>query len=442
MPEKIKQILGRFGASRVKGALSSRINRESVSQRDNTRVGGNGGTVYSPSIERGVVRREEPRFDDGPMGFIPYVGDALQAAQAVSELNDGKYGSAALDAGLLLLPNIIEKPITKVVGNVAKTLRRVPVESLPELVDAIKFPYRGRNFVHHSADLNRVSDILRGESRAITPSLAVSRVDDFNDIAATPMKYGDFTFIGDKSLLDNSALFKGDAMSPTVLDVYPEAWTGKSVPPELREDVAEKLWNEAMHGEYRASGPRMTIDELSMAPMNKSDRYFEAIYHGTLPYERFKYVVAPEPGSLPVSRAPYAKAREKLTEDTIDALEKNGLKVKLYNNNYKPYEGYSDWAEKILDIVSDTDNGVLFKSGGGIHIKPSHRGRLTELKKRTGKTEAELYRTGSPAVRKMITFARNSRKWKHGDGGLLDNDTGDNTQLVLDIIQRIKAGLK
>lgn len=46
-----------------------------------------------------------------------------------------------------------------------------------------------------------------------------------------------------------------------------------------------------------------------------------------------------------------------------------------------------------------------------IRIKPQNRGKLTALKKRTGKTEAELYRTGSAATRKMITFARNSRKW-------------------------------
>lgn len=54
-----------------------------------------------------------------------------------------------------------------------------------------------------------------------------------------------------------------------------------------------------------------------------------------------------------------------------------------------------------------------FKNGKDIYIKPSHRGRLTALKKRTGKSEAELYRTGSAATRKMITFARNARKWKH-----------------------------
>lgn len=60
-----------------------------------------------------------------------------------------------------------------------------------------------------------------------------------------------------------------------------------------------------------------------------------------------------------------------------------------------------------------------FAEGGSIHIKPSHKGRLTKLKKRTGKTEAELYRTGSPATRKMITFARNVRKFKHALGGPL-----------------------
>lgn len=49
----------------------------------------------------------------------------------------------------------------------------------------------------------------------------------------------------------------------------------------------------------------------------------------------------------------------------------------------------------------------------GIHIKPENRGKLTRLKKRTGKSESELWKEGNPAVRKMITFARNARKWKH-----------------------------
>lgn len=73
---------------------------------------------------------------------------------------------------------------------------------------------------------------------------------------------------------------------------------------------------------------------------------------------------------------------------------------------YQPREG---------GIINRIKGFFGFKNGkdSGIHIKPSHRGRLTALKKRTGKSEAELYRTGGPAVRKMITFARNARKWHH-----------------------------
>ena len=61
-----------------------------------------------------------------------------------------------------------------------------------------------------------------------------------------------------------------------------------------------------------------------------------------------------------------------------------------------------------------------FAEGGGIEIK--HPGRLTRLKERTGKTEAELWAEGNPDVRKMITFARNSRKWSKAMGGKLHKD--------------------
>ena len=69
----------------------------------------------------------------------------------------------------------------------------------------------------------------------------------------------------------------------------------------------------------------------------------------------------------------------------------------------------------ISDIMSEMPSLFpRFADGKSpIHIKPANRGKLTRLKKRTGKSEAELYRTGGPSVRKMITFARNARKWRH-----------------------------
>ena len=67
--------------------------------------------------------------------------------------------------------------------------------------------------------------------------------------------------------------------------------------------------------------------------------------------------------------------------------------------------------------ISGNGGGNEYKEGGSIQIK--HPGRLTALKERTGKTEAELWATGNAHTRKMITFARNARKWKHDDGGSL-----------------------
>ncbi len=77
---------------------------------------------------------------------------------------------------------------------------------------------------------------------------------------------------------------------------------------------------------------------------------------------------------------------------------------------------------KVIDgkTYTQTWEGNQFRNGGGIHIKPSHRGRLTELKARTGKSEAELYNDGNPSHKKMVVFARNARKWKHEDGGFLE----------------------
>lgn len=87
-------------------------------------------------------------------------------------------------------------------------------------------------------------------------------------------------------------------------------------------------------------------------------------------------------------------------------------------------QGYYPTVDSRGNIYTQTWKGNELKEGGSIHIKPSHRGRLTELKERTGKSEAELYNDGNPAHKKMVVFARNARKWKHDDGGNLFDDGG------------------
>ena len=74
---------------------------------------------------------------------------------------------------------------------------------------------------------------------------------------------------------------------------------------------------------------------------------------------------------------------------------------------------------------------------GGIHIKPSHRGRFTEYKERTGNTTEEALHSPDPHVRQMANFARNAAKWKHADGGIVVGQTYDASP---EMIQKLKDG--
>ena len=76
--------------------------------------------------------------------------------------------------------------------------------------------------------------------------------------------------------------------------------------------------------------------------------------------------------------------------------------------------------DKLADLATRiSDFGYEYKKGGKIYIKPSHRGKFTALKKRTGHSASWFKAHGTPAQKKMATFALNARKWKHADGGFL-----------------------
>jgi hypothetical protein len=63
------------------------------------------------------------------------------------------------------------------------------------------------------------------------------------------------------------------------------------------------------------------------------------------------------------------------------------------------------------------NNGSVTMGKSGIKIKPSHKGRFTAFKKRTGETTEEAKHSSDPHVRRMATFAANAAKWKHQHGG-------------------------
>ena len=91
---------------------------------------GQTGTLILPEVR---VNARDPRkpvptaFDRNEdllrpmMDFVPVVGDALQAKDAVTDAVNGDYLNAGIGAGLLFVPNILEKPL-KTVGKGIKSI--------------------------------------------------------------------------------------------------------------------------------------------------------------------------------------------------------------------------------------------------------------------------------------------------------------------------------
>ena len=68
-----------------------------------------------------------------------------------------------------------------------------------------------------------------------------------------------------------------------------------------------------------------------------------------------------------------------------------------------------------------TEHLLFLKKGGGIHIKKKNRGKFTDYC--GGTVTEECIRRGknssNPTTRKRATFAANSRRWKHQQGGII-----------------------
>jgi len=82
----------------------------------------------------------------------------------------------------------------------------------------------------------------------------------------------------------------------------------------------------------------------------------------------------------------------------------------------------TNWLEKIQEKRSTVIDNIIgsFKKGGGIHIDPKNKGKFTATKEKTGETTEELTHSKNPLTRKRAIFAQNAKKWKHEDGGSIE----------------------
>lgn len=187
----------------------------------------------------------------------------------------------------------------------------------------------------------------------------------------------------------------------------------------------EETFNDAFGRARRAGLPKFTFDEKEYTTeLGDNPDNYEAGQKRT-------QVVGAIPIPVEYNKKGAKRASDMTDEEFNAAMAERNAELKAFGGSmdvldYGLAMDYLTMKNKQIDSKNkmagiSPESPLMNTFGeGGIEIK--HPGRLTRLKERTGKTEAELWAEGRPDVRKMITFARNSRKWSKALGGQIHRD--------------------
>ena len=320
-----------------------------------------------------------PKLTSEILRFLPGIGDVLDVADIAKDAYNGNYLSAGIGAGMLALPNFIEKPLKAV----RKFLKRTDFPS------AIEYAY-GRN-----------------------PRLAkIGTMDDYENYIKTifpKSKIQDIQYhMGPKGLQE---------LKPSTGDVWntnPEA-RGIYVTPE--RSYAENI-------------RKFTTDRLEKPSMFTYIKRNVIPGGWKIPNEQFTdvYPVVVDTRNPLQTRGTWTWG---IGDDKYNSLmsQYDGI----VNDGPKWWQNINKMPETIIPTTGQThilgtaadaerfsdymlSNKITSYSKGkdsGIHIKPENRGKFNALKKRTGKTTEELTHSKNPLTRKRAIFAQNARKWNH-----------------------------
>lgn len=326
-------------------------------------------------------------------------------------IKSGNYGKAALSGIGDALNAAMILPGAKFLGNAAKYGLKSTIAG-DMLRQNVRYVPQSEKFFHNKETIpeNRIPVGAYRQS----PEQMAEKINELNTKGFTVLGHGT-GFGGQESAknIERSGLkiFKRSGMG-----LVEDADITNTASFLGGPDTATKLSN----------WPHLNSRYISLFPsaefryVNGDRRYFDLFPKGTfeyIPEKRGKSLLDYEPGGWSVVKGG-GTTKPSASIGYYDSKE--GIFYPNSNYQYKSYGPKSN-ERTYLGLLEGLSN--IYKQGGilkrvesgksGIYIKPENRGKLTRLKKRTGKSEAELWKEGNPAIRKMITFARNARKWKH-----------------------------
>ena len=226
----------------------------------------------------------------------------------------------------------------------------------------------------------------------------------------------------------NVTLISGD---PTELQIASQYGMNTATSPEL-----QAAYNVAKQGskkvDFISSGKKFSLIKEDYSKYAKEMRKLERQLFGNIrqkDVDFMNFVLRPEIEGKLYDKG-VLQSLKTMPDDVGEWIGNSSRRGYLYDNDefgqliYDPQTPVESQWRSIMGIDLSKrlpqwqrdlyeDSPFAFKNGKapGIHIKPENRGKFTALKKRTGHSASWFKEHGTPAQKKMATFALNSRKW-------------------------------
>lgn len=370
-----------------------------------------------------ITGRPLPRLQ--PSIKIPTIREAVEAAIWKPEFKDGK------------LPKH---------GDGTESYPEVAINAAKSAIDFVNKYYNSPGF---NERFRRVtSDSNNFLNSQYNPTASYWKDDGWENtskmswqIKRTPLKIGKINPVPEPNAYYNyetGDILWGDNSTPTVVGMN---WntimahelghaldkaikvSNKSIGPRLHEDAGEHGFTYSnLHPILRKSKPYQYIrNTMDRRDAKEYDRYpntyvggfnMGEISHDARPEENYADLFAVRKLLYDQGIFDSTKSGQVFTKKHLDAFKKNN-KSRLLDN-------FSDddviWMiNNVASTNNKKDSDLLYAANGKspIHIKPANRGKFTALKKRTGHSASWFKKNGTPAQKKMATFALNAKKWSH-----------------------------
>ena len=410
---------------------------------------GRKGTVRLPDV---TVNTRDPRkyvsdFDgnqeylDDIVGLVPVAGDVNDAINAGIAVNNGDYLQAGMLGAGLLLPNILQKPLSGAVKYGMRHMNRSFVDRLRNQFDAlVDLEQSIKNKSYNNDGTEFMQNYVKDNSLVIDgfPKANYSKYKSPDgsklNVYINSGGYGSILTNGNHphTVIETAAL---KDLPGTGLTYNSHMQYGLT-PTEKMQYF--RALNSMPNGAYIGEGFNPTLGQLAIDTYRKTGSRFGAYKqiwkggkqirmnsHLDAPYSADSYKLVLKQANRPGYELRYTDVPSwgfnnvgefdpltRFGDVDLDAKHLDKVNEYILNANPNARTAYIKDGKLMLPVP------ILKRSynagkDSGIHIKPENRGKFTRLKKRTGKSASWFKAHGTPAQKKMATFALNARKWKH-----------------------------